>query len=811
MLDIITRLVQPIVKIKREEWRKTILMFLYFSFSLATLYIIKPVRSSLFLTTHGAESLRYAYIGEWLFLIFVTFAYVKAFRWFKNKNVLFSISTGFFTSNILIFWVLFKAGHLEWLAYLFYFWVAVYSITIVTQGWTLANDIFNPQEAKRLFGFTISGGSLGGIIGGLVTNRFAERIGTENLLLIAAVFLGSCIFVVNAIWRYEKTLPAGARRREQDTFASTAGEKRKSTWSLLIESRYLLLIVALVMIAKASSTILDNQWNSVVENTILEKNARTAFFGGFSALLNGVSFFLQLVVTSYALRHLGIGISLLLLPVGLCFGAGATVFWPVITISSVVRIYDLGMNYSVNQLGKEILYLPISSHVRYRVKPLIDMLAFRGSKGFAGLLITFASPLLGIPDDKLGVLVLILAPLWILAAWAVRDEYMQSIRKLLLNPKEGRKALHLTSRQAANVLGSLEGEHSFEKLKELIVHKSSVTRKMSAAACLAFYSSARDIQRVRKLVEEMIRYEALELKDVDVNRLLVEDAVPKNGFFDRRLMSLLKIRQGHSVDLKAVLRREEKEILLLISQCLNDSNEEIGTKRKAILILTTLGTQGAVDILLNNLGSTKNLSLRFNLIRALNRIRARGELREFNPWIVKKEVMSEIESYKSVLTALDEYKSRRSVSNPQEDYLLATLQAIQEENLERIFRLLGLLYDGDVIRVIYDRLVEMEPDKHVKANALELLENALEPELARVLCPILDEGEWAEMRKKSLDDVVREFLELQDRWLTVCGVFLIVELHLKDFYSMLNYMVQSRVPIVREAAEVALMKTTQDH
>ena len=75
MLETITRLVQPIVRIKQDEWRKATLMFLCFAFSIATLYILKPIRSSLFLTAHGAENLRYAYVGEGLFLIFITFAY----------------------------------------------------------------------------------------------------------------------------------------------------------------------------------------------------------------------------------------------------------------------------------------------------------------------------------------------------------------------------------------------------------------------------------------------------------------------------------------------------------------------------------------------------------------------------------------------------------------------------------------------------------------------------------------------------------------------------------------------------------------
>ncbi len=809
MLELITRFVQPVVRIKRGEWRKTILMFFYFAFTIATLYILKPVRSSLFLSTHGAENLRYAYVGEGLFLILITFLYVKLSKRIARKNILFSVVTAFFASNVLVFWVLFKLGLVEWLAYLFYIWVAAYSITGVTQCWTLANDIFNPQEAKRLFGFIVSGASFGGIIGGLVTNRFAQRVGTENLLLFAAFSLCLCIVFINEIWKHEYVPSAQTGKSERAV--PSVHLREKSTWKLLFSSRYLLLIVALVMIAKIASTIVDNQFNSMVENTILEKHARTAFFGGFMAFLNGVSFFMQLILASYALRYLGIGISLLLLPIGLCFGSAATLFFPILGIAAANKIYDGSLNYSINQLSKEILYLPIPSYIRYRIKPVIDMLAYRASKTVAGFLIILITPLLGISDQKLGLLVLLLVPFWILAAWGVRDEYMQSIKKLLSRTKGSGKASRsrVTTRQAAAVLANLKGERSFDQLKEFLDHKSSVTRKMSAAACLAFYSSARDVERVKKLVGEIIRYEALELKNVDIDRLLQESMAHENGFFDRRFLNLLKAKQDPNVDLKTFLRQQEKEVLLKVSECLNNPREEMSAKRKAVLILTTLGTQGTVDILLNSLASVDDRSLRFNLIRALNQIRARGESREFNSWIIKKEVMSEIKSYKSIVTILEEYKKCQSILRPEEDYLLATLQAIREESLERIFRLLALLYDSDIIHVIYDRLVELNSDKHVKANALELLENVLEPELCRALCPLFDESQWERMQKKDLDEVVGEFLESRDRWLIVCAIFLIVELHLERFYSRLEDVVHSQVPIVREAAEIALLKTKQ--
>ncbi|MBI3999778.1 MAG: hypothetical protein HY351_04105, partial [Candidatus Omnitrophica bacterium] len=297
------------------------------------------------------------------------------------------------------------------------------------------------------------------------------------------------------------------------------------------------------------------------------------------------------------------------------------------------------------------------------------------------------------------------------------------------------------------------------------------------------------------------------LEGVNVQHIFQENSSHPDDFFDRYLNDLLKAKQDPNLDLKTLLQEKEKEVLLKISECINDPREKVSAKRKGILVLTTLATQGAVDLLLNSLASLGNQPLRLELIRALNKIRAKGERREFSPWIIKKEVIGEVRIYKSILTALKEYKQRKLVSKPDEDYLLATLQAIQEESLERIFRLLGLLYDSDIVHIIYDRLAELDLNKHVKANALELLQNVLEPELCRALYPVLDDAQWVEMRKKSLEEVVREFFESQDQWLVICAIFMVVELRLDHFRSQLEGMGHSQIPVIREAAEIALLKT----
>ncbi len=810
MSDFLLRLIQPVIPVRREEWRKTFLMFLYFGFTISTLYILKPVRNSLFLSANGSERLRYAYVGEGLFLLLFTFFYIALSKRISKRNIFFSITTAFFITNLLLFRFLFRFGHEEWLSFIFYIWVAAYSITIVTQFWTLANDIFNPQEAKRLFGFIISGGSIGGILGGIATQRMAQQLGTENLLLCAAVLLGACLLLINLIWSEEHSKNQ-EHSEEKDVRKEKSDPVRlrdKSTWKLFFGSRYLLLIAAIVAFAKIASAIVDNQFNSVVEHTILEKNARTAYFGGFLAALNGFSLLIQLLIANRALRNFGVGFSLLLLPIGLCAGSAASVFASTLTMAVTTKVCDGTFNYSINQMAKEILYLPIPRRLRYRVKPLIDMLIYRSSKGVAGLLIIAAAFLFRISDERLGILILILAPFWIAAVWCVRGEYIQAIKKLLANRVLKVRGSSPDSKEAHQVLAKLDGERSFEKLKAFLTHHSSVTRKLSATAMLAFYSGNRDINRVRKLAEEMLRYEALEAKGIRLKFLEDASTREKNDFLDAYLVHFSDLKHAN---MKIIPELKESDLIHKLSDFVLDSQETNVNKRKAILILTQFGTQSAANALLSILSKSQDHATRFNLIRALNRICSRGSLIQLDEQPIKKEVFDEIKHNESLLTILSEYQIRKPAKSLDDDYLAAAFQALWEESLERIFRLLALLYSSDSIHVIYDRLVELEPDRHIQANALELLENVVEPEIAGKLKPLFEDGVNHPHSEENILETIKNFLSLEDRWLRVCAVFLIAELGLHEFRDDLKSAENSGIPVLQEAASLALLKLERPH
>ena len=72
------------------------------------------------------------------------------------------------------FWFLFQTGSTGSSA-AFYLFGLILGMLLISQFWTLANDVYDPRQAKRLFGFIGGGASLGGIAGSSMLDLRDQR------------------------------------------------------------------------------------------------------------------------------------------------------------------------------------------------------------------------------------------------------------------------------------------------------------------------------------------------------------------------------------------------------------------------------------------------------------------------------------------------------------------------------------------------------------------------------------------------------------------------------------------------------------
>jgi hypothetical protein len=294
-----------------------------------------------------------------------------------------------------------------------------------------------------LIGFCGSGGILGGVLGGLLAG-FLTRSNLSTLLLpLACGLLLLCIFVVRAIFVIRNKQPAYSKYphpKRELTQAQRFGFK--DSFHTVRKNSYLVVIAGLVVITVIVSTFIDFYFSSAVEEHFTNKEAMQAFFGLFYAGLLTFAFFVNIFLTSLLLRNFRIRINLLLTPVTLFIGSLAAIFAP-FTLSTAVLIKstDEGLGFSLQQSVRELLYIPVSSDLKFKAKPFIDMFINRFAKVLAAILlflfaltlekdVEYLTPVFdpGLAKDLLwGVIAFLL--LWIIFSLKIYKEYIKSVRE----------------------------------------------------------------------------------------------------------------------------------------------------------------------------------------------------------------------------------------------------------------------------------------------------------------------------------------------------------------------------------------------
>ena len=418
------RLLAPIVELRKEESLTALLMFGYSFLAMAGYNVVKPATRSQVIDSLGADNIPYVNLAAGLTMGFVIQGYTSAMRLLPRRWV-FPATQGVMVALLILFWSLFKTGE-DWVSVAFYLWGVLAGSLLISQFWSLANVIYDARQAKRLFGFIGGGASLGGIVGAGVAGQYARAIGTNNLLLVAALFLGACGVAVGAIAVREK--PGGG----DVPGAEEKGMSPREAIALLIKSKHFQIIALVISFAAIGAGIIEQQLNMAVGLEIPGKDARTAFLGNVIFYSSIAGFLIQMTLTSRLHRLLGIGFALLLLP----FTTGATAVLmlaiPALWTSTTARVLDTSLRYTVDKTTREILFMPLPTAMKYRAKPFADVAVDRFAKGAgSAVALIIAIKVFGLTWWQLSYLSLGVSALWVAMAIRARREYLQSFRRSL--------------------------------------------------------------------------------------------------------------------------------------------------------------------------------------------------------------------------------------------------------------------------------------------------------------------------------------------------------------------------------------------
>jgi len=415
-----TSLFSKATKIEKDEVAATLLS-LFFIFALMLAYnIMKPVRDAMAPDWSDTETALL-----WTYNFFFSLAAVSLYGFAVSRlrlKVLIPGVYAFFAASFVLFYI--GASAVEDSQFIdksFFLWISVFSLFHVSVFWSLMSDLFSKEQAPRLFAFIASGASIGTIAGSAATLVLAKIAGTLNLMLIAAVILVAVVPIVGVLYRLKSTrLGSGGSSMSSDTIVSgnpLAGFRD------FVSNPFLLGIAAFIFLYTSIGSFAWFEIKNLMEP--FERDERTQMWAAINLTVNVLAIGTAMLATGRIADRFGLAKTLALVPIAVTIGFLVLALNPLLGVVIVTWVVLKSGNYAITRPGREMLYTLVSREERFKAKPVIDIVVYRGGDTLAGW--SFAGLTAGVGLGMGGVAAIgaVVAVIWALVGVYLGRKYEQ--------------------------------------------------------------------------------------------------------------------------------------------------------------------------------------------------------------------------------------------------------------------------------------------------------------------------------------------------------------------------------------------------
>ncbi len=420
------RLIHRAVQFRQGEAPVAWLMFAYSFLAMTAYNVLKPISKSKFIVSFGADNLPYIQLAAGALIGLLMLIYTWAIARLPRRSIV-PATLGPLAGVTVLFWLLFRTGG-DWVSAAFFVFNVMLGILLISQFWTLANEIYDARQARRLFGFIGGGASLGGALGAAITAWTVAHVGLDNLLLVSALSLGLCVAIVTLVVRRQPPTEGDAPLPGVERGVGPGEAVR-----LLAESRHLQVISLVIACAALGAAVIDQQLAMAAADVQDTDAGLTSLLAEITFYLSLVSFVVQVGLTSRIHRSLGLTVALIILPMGLGVSAVAILATGALWATAAAKVLDSSLRYSLDKTTREVLFLPLPPDLKVRAKAFIDVTMDRLAKAAGNLLaLVLIKPWgLGLDWVRLSYASLAILALWVGMAIVARREYVRSFRRSL--------------------------------------------------------------------------------------------------------------------------------------------------------------------------------------------------------------------------------------------------------------------------------------------------------------------------------------------------------------------------------------------
>ncbi len=422
----LARTLKVLSSIEPNEIRATAASFSFVFLLMVSYYLLRPVRDAMASDWSDAEV-----STLWTINFFVSTAIVAlygiAVSRVRFRILVPSVYTFFALSFVAFFLWVQTVEDRDLIDKMFYVWVSVFALFHVSVFWSFMADLFNKDQAGRLFSVIAAGASLGAIVGPLLSGLFAQSLVVETLILMAAAILllpVPLVFYLGAL----KGTDLGNAGLHSDTESLKIGGNPFNGFKEFFSNPYLMGIgVFIILYTGIGSFVYFEQKNLLVE---YDRETRTMIYGYRDALVNTLTYVLAFFVTGRLVNRVGMPFALAVVPFCIVFGMLVLAFSPVLVVAIGMHVASKAGNYGVTRPAREVLFTLVDRESRFKTKPVVDIVAYRGGDVIMSWFFTGLSQGVGLGMAGIAVVGAVLAGLWAYVGVLLGRSYNRRVASL---------------------------------------------------------------------------------------------------------------------------------------------------------------------------------------------------------------------------------------------------------------------------------------------------------------------------------------------------------------------------------------------
>ncbi|MDC0513256.1 MFS transporter [Gammaproteobacteria bacterium] len=417
----IANFLNTVSMIKQREVKAVIFSFLFVVVLMTAYYILRPVRDAMASDWTDAEV-------SWLWTLnfFISTGIVALYGMAVSKfhfRLLVPTMYSIFAGSFVMFYLLGSISDDRTLIdKAFYVWVSVFSLFNISVFWSFMSELFSKEQSGRLFGIIAVGASVGGLIGPSITAFFSVSIGIDNLMLIASMMLLIPIPII--FYLQSKATDLNNEKLDLTPTSHPIGGNPIAGFKMLFSNPYLMSIALFIFLYTGISSFIYFELKNLLSD--LSRPERSAIWAQMDLAVNILSISIGLFATGRIVGKFGMPVTIAMVPVMVCVGLLILAISPLLGVVMILQIIRRAGNYGMTRPAREMLFTLVDRETRFKAKPVIDIVAYRGSDMLMAWLFTGLTQGLGLGLAAVAGVGAGIAALWSLVGiylgrWFERD------------------------------------------------------------------------------------------------------------------------------------------------------------------------------------------------------------------------------------------------------------------------------------------------------------------------------------------------------------------------------------------------------